>query len=74
MNLFFSTTHFGVNERNEWIFIKFSGVFYMQAQCKVQITQQNVWIEVRNGRDNLLVYIDDMEQDANQNSCKFQFL
>lgn len=44
----------------------------MQAVCEIQITQQNVQIEIRKGRENLLVFIDDIEQDAEQNSCELK--
>lgn len=51
----------------------FSGISYMQALFKVQIAQQNVRVDIRKGRTDLLVYIDDVEQDQGQNLCEFIF-
>lgn len=46
----------------------------MQAVCEIQITQQNVQIEIRKGHENLLVFIDDIEQSAEQNSCELKII
>lgn len=43
----------------------------MQAVCKIQITKEKVLVEITEKRDVLLVYIDDVEQDASQDLCKF---
>lgn len=40
----------------------------MQAQIEVGITQHDVWIEIHK-RESLHVYIDSVEQDAEQTIC-----
>ena len=42
----------------------------MGALCEIQINHQNVWIDIKKSRTDLQVYIDDIEQNATQSSCK----
>lgn len=43
----------------------------MQALCDIQISKEKVRVEITEKRDALLVYIDDVQQDASQGLCKF---
>lgn len=43
----------------------------MGTVCEIQINHHIVWIDIKESRTNLHVYIDDIEQDATQSSCEF---
>lgn len=43
----------------------------MQALCDIQLTKDNVRINIMKNRDLLHVFIDDMQQDSSQDLCKF---
>lgn len=43
----------------------------MQAQCEINLTEDDICIEIQ-GREKLSVFIDDTEQDTTQNICELK--
>lgn len=43
----------------------------MQAQCEINLTEEDVSIEIQ-GREKLSVLIDEVEQDMKQNICELK--
>lgn len=50
----------------------FAGIFYAQMLFEFIVTRQKMHVRIRKRRDAVLVYIDDIEQNAVQNSCKLK--
>lgn len=44
----------------------------MNARCKINISEQSVDVVISRGRNELQVFIDDVEQDETKEICKFQ--
>lgn len=44
----------------------------MNARCEINISEQSVNVVISRGRNELQVFIDDVEQDETKEICKFQ--
>lgn len=44
----------------------------MNARCKINISEQSVNVVISRGRNELQVFIDDVEQDETKEICMFR--
>lgn len=55
-------------------FFWFLGISYMSAKCEISVGDAFVVVNILHGREMVRVFINDVEQDAPENSCKFMQL